>query len=99
MDEASRIRFKCRAGNAGSGFFYEERQVKLGVAFLKEIERAVRRLIRFPESGVIVSQRIRRSMVKKFPYAVLYSNQPEKIVIVAVMHCRRKPGYWKKRLR
>lgn len=82
-----------------AALFYEERQTKLGVAFLKEVERAVRRLVKFPESGVVVSQRIRRSMVKRFPYAVLYSNQPEKIFVVAVMHCRRKPDYWKKRLR
>jgi hypothetical protein len=33
-----------------------------------------------------------------FPYAVVYIDQPERIWIVAVMNCKRRPGYWKERL-
>ena len=34
---------------------------------------------------------------KVFPYAVLYSIEPDYILVVAVMHCRREPGYWRNR--
>jgi hypothetical protein len=32
--------------------------------------------------------------VHRFPYAVLYRPDPDEIVVVAVMHQRRRPGYW-----
>jgi toxin ParE1/3/4 len=46
----------------------------------------------------IVEEDVRRCMTKKFPYAILYTIEPDdSILIVAVMHCSRKPGYWKER--
>ena len=33
-----------------------------------------------------------------FPYAVLYSTEPQYILILAVMHHRREPGYWRDRI-
>jgi len=42
---------------------------------------------------------IRRYLVHVFPYLVLYSIEPEGFIyIIAVMHCRREPGYWRHRL-
>ncbi len=36
-------------------------------------------------------------MVRRFPFAILYRVEPERIVVVAVMHLRREPGYWRRR--
>jgi toxin ParE1/3/4 len=36
-------------------------------------------------------------MAGKFPYGILYTIEPDYILILAVMHCSRKPGYWKSR--
>ena len=33
-----------------------------------------------------------------FPYAVVFMEKPEHIWIVAVMHMKRRPGYWRERL-
>ena len=41
---------------------------------------------------------IRRHFSDVFPYAILYMDQPDRILIMAVMHMKRQPGYWKKRL-
>ena len=40
---------------------------------------------------------VRRCLVHRFPYGVLYSVEPEGISILAVMHLRRDPDYWKQR--
>lgn len=37
---------------------------------------------------------MRRRLVRRFPYAVLYSISPDLIRILAVMHSRRRPMYW-----
>ncbi|MEO8168610.1 MAG: type II toxin-antitoxin system RelE/ParE family toxin [bacterium] len=91
--------YDAKAELADASYFYEDRRKGLGVSFLREAEKTVRRLAQFPESGRTEKPNIRRAFVKKFPYAILYSIQPEKIFIVAVMHCSRKPGYWRERLK
>ncbi len=40
----------------------------------------------------VVEGELRRRLVRRFPFGVLYRSDPEEIVIVA--HLRRKPGYW-----
>ena len=42
---------------------------------------------------------IRRRLISRFPYAILYSDEGEILYILAVMHLRRDPNYWKSRLR
>lgn len=45
-----------------------------------------------------VEDAIRCCLTHVFPYAVLFTIEPESILIVAVMHCSREPGYWKRRV-
>ncbi len=40
----------------------------------------------------------RRHFSRDFPYAVIFLGKPGYIWIVAVMHMRRQPGYWRARL-
>ena len=40
---------------------------------------------------------IRRHFSDVFPYAVIYVDQPDRVPIIAVMHMKRRPGYWRKR--
>ncbi|MEH2159505.1 MAG: hypothetical protein V7K38_00285 [Nostoc sp.] len=39
-----------------------------------------------------------RCLTRKFPYGILYTIQEDYILILAVMHCSREPGYWKERV-
>jgi hypothetical protein len=45
-----------------------------------------------------VEDAIRCCLTHVFPYAVFFTIEPESIPIVAVMHCSREPGYWKRRV-
>jgi hypothetical protein len=51
------------------------------------------------KSGKPSKNEIRRYLTRVFPYAILYSIEADYILIMAVMHCHREPGYWKNRIR
>lgn len=78
--------------------FYEERSPGLGRDFLDQVERTIESIAVHPHSGRQISENIRRRILGRFPFAILYSLEPDRIVIVAVMHLHRQPGYWKARL-
>ncbi len=77
--------------------WYESHGPTLGEDFLNAIEQAVSAIERAPEAWPIHSERVRRFLVHRFPFAILYRHEEAKIQIIAVAHQRRRPGYWKNR--
>ena len=82
-----------------SARYYDERSEGLGWDFLAAVEQATHRITASPHAGPIQRRDVRGRLVAGFPFTVLYSIEPDQIFVVAVMHQRRKPGYWMKRLR
>lgn len=78
--------------------YYETQQTGLGERFANAVETVVAHVVAAPGSWRVIEDDIRRCLTKVFPYAVLYSIEPGYILIVAVMHCRREPGYWRSRI-
>ena len=78
--------------------YYESQAAGLGEDYLSEIERAVASIAEFPNTWPIIGGKLRRRLVRRFPFGILYSVEPEEIVIIAVAHLRRKPGYWRERI-
>jgi len=77
--------------------FYENKAEDLGAEFLDEIEQTLELIKSFPELGSPITTDDRRMLVGRFPFAIIYSVQDNDIIIYALMHLRRKPGYWKHR--
>lgn len=78
---------------------YYESQVKgLGSAFLLEVREAVNTIEIDPEMWAIVRGNVRRRLVRRFPYSILYKIESSQIVIIAVMHLHRNPNYWHDRI-
>jgi plasmid stabilization system protein ParE len=77
--------------------FYESRVPGLGKAFFVEIERIVRLLRQYPGAGAPAGAKRRRVLVDRFPYFIAYERSDDSIVILAVGHQKRRPGYWRKR--
>jgi toxin ParE1/3/4 len=78
--------------------YYAERDPALALRFVETVEDAIRRILEAPERWRILDEDVRRCLTRVFPYGVLYTVEPEFILIVAVMHCSREPGYWKRRV-
>ena len=81
-----------------SAAFYEACRPGLGVAFANEIESILRRILDAPDRWPFFEEDIRRCLAHRFPYGVLYTIEPDYILIIAVMHCSREPGYWRHRV-
>jgi len=74
--------------------FYEIESRGLGGTFLGQIERCVRSIVEHPHAGSIVRGDVRRRLVRRFPYAILYSIRREGVRVLAVMNMKRRPMYW-----
>lgn len=77
--------------------FYDERAFGLGRKFTDEVEDAIRRICEMPAAWPMLSEDVRRCMLRRFPYALLYRQSKRAIEIIAVMHQRRHPDSWKTR--
>jgi plasmid stabilization system protein ParE len=77
--------------------YYTEQRVEVAQAFINEIEDTVYRIREFPTRYAAIDEDVRRCMARKFPYGILYTIEQDYILILAVMHCSREPGYWKSR--
>ena len=63
-------------------------------AFLLAIDAVLAQAARYPESFPMVRPDIRRALVRRFPYGVFYSSEPDALVVVAIVHARRDPALW-----
>ncbi len=79
--------------------FYNEHEDGLGDDFSEEVFATIDRIIEFPNSWPQSSYRTRRCLCNRFPYSVIYRHTESEVTIYAVAHQKRKPGYWKDRLR
>ncbi|MGD0947378.1 MAG: type II toxin-antitoxin system RelE/ParE family toxin [Candidatus Binatia bacterium] len=77
---------------------YSERELPLGLRFIESVEDAIRRILEAPTRWRVIEEDVRRCLTRVFPYGILYTIEPDFVLIVAVMHCSREPGHWKQRL-
>lgn len=78
--------------------WYDDKADGLGLEFLLEVRNAESLICQDPELWPIYEEGTRRYLIQRFPFAVIYLLSVEKIQIVSVAHCKRRPGYWKDRL-
>ena len=74
--------------------FYQTRRPGLGAAFSLQVEATIERRLERPERFRILEADVRTCRTRTFPYAILNTIESEFIFIIAVMHLRRKPGYF-----
>jgi toxin ParE1/3/4 len=82
---------------------YEREREGLGSEFWDELRAAIRTLeAPGPECGAVIGLPrelgVRRKLLARFPYAVVFIEQETFVRIIAVMHGHRFPGYWQRRL-
>lgn len=82
---------------AAAAEFYDFTLPGLGRDFLAEVTRTCRLIARSPEAGTRLSPRLRRRLVRRFPYCIIYTQINDTVLILAVAHQRRRPEYWRQR--
>ena len=74
--------------------FYELELPGLGDTFKSDIEKSILRISDYPTSWPMFTKNIRKFVLHKFPYKILYSIENDHIYIIAISHQHRRPNYW-----
>ena len=78
--------------------YYEDKRLGLGLDFALEVEASVESVRRFPERSRPRNDGTRRYLIQRFLYIVVYLFLNDHVWIIALAHCKRRPGYWSARL-
>lgn len=100
-----RVRFESAADleTTEAAAWYEQRRTGLGDQFLESIERALDLAMRQRVPGSLVAgvedlKDVRSVPVTRFPYQLVLIASPDELLVIAVMHERRLPRYWIRRI-
>jgi plasmid stabilization system protein ParE len=100
-----RLRYDSQADSelAEAAQHYATENVTVALRFVERVVATVAEIRKAPHAwpldpNVPSSLGVRRRVVPGFPYLVLYKDYPTEVVVVAIAHGRREPGYWRKRL-
>lgn len=83
---------------ADAALYYEERTPGLGADFTLEVEAAIQSILEAPDRWRCLEEDVRRFLVCRFPYGILYTLEEDHVLILALMHLSREPGYWRHRI-
>ena len=78
--------------------WYAERSSRAALAFSEEMDAAEAAIAQLPEAYPRFEHGTRRYLLRRFPFSVVYRVETSRIVIVAVAHGHRQPGYWHDRV-
>lgn len=78
--------------------YLKVRSYNVAVRFDSQIRTTIQGIVKTPERWRELETGIRRCLVDVFPYSIIYSIEPKFVLIIAVAHAKRAPGYWKHRV-
>ncbi len=89
---------QAREEYAAAVQYYANLREELGEQLHAEVQRVLDTIAGDPQRYPSIRAQVRRAFTRRFPYAIVYADLPDTVWIVAVMHCKRLPDYWKNRL-
>jgi plasmid stabilization system protein ParE len=82
----------------GSIRWYRAESLTASTEFRHAVNDAVRLIVQAPRRWPQYLFGTRRLVMQRFPFSVVSLDDPELVIIAAVAHGKRKPGYWKARV-
>jgi toxin ParE1/3/4 len=97
-----RLHQEAEAESQEAARWYDQRKQGMGERFLQALAGALEAIERTPRLFSTVPEmpagrEVRRILVERFPYAVIYEVRGDEIIVLAVSHTSRHPDYWKDR--
>ena len=74
--------------------YYELEYSGLGRRFKEEVRKAVIRIAEYPKAWSIERGEVRKCLMHRFSYKLMYSVEEDHILVIAIAHQHRKPDYW-----
>jgi plasmid stabilization system protein ParE len=78
--------------------WYLARSSDASQEFMTDVDAAVEEILQSPKRWPKYLYGTRRFVMGRFPFSIVYLDDPDRITIIAVAHSKRKPGYWKDRV-
>jgi plasmid stabilization system protein ParE len=78
--------------------WYAERSSTAASGFADEIDTAIAAIEQNPEAWPPYEHGTRHYLLRRYPFSVVYRIETMRILVVAVAHGHRRPGYWASRL-
>ena len=82
----------------GSIRWYREQSPPAAVDFRLQVAAVIREILEAPNRWPKYLYGTRRVVLPRFPFSIVYLDEPSVVIVVAVAHSKRKPGYWKRRI-
>lgn len=95
------IRFSSESAEEleAAALWYEEQRGGLGSEFMRAVEARLESISRTPQLyPCIYKDNIRRALVKRFPYGLIFRGKDNSIEIISLFNLKRDPSCLKKRL-
>jgi plasmid stabilization system protein ParE len=81
-----------------AALFYDAASRGLGNDFLDDIQQAIQKLREYPHSGEALVSGLRRKLLHRFPFSVVYALETDAVLVNAIAHHGRRLGYWTSRV-
>lgn len=94
----ARLHPEARAELLEARRWYDERSPLSATAFAQAVDNAVSRIMAAPTHYPLAADGTRTLVLQRFPFKIFYLHGESEIVIVAVAHQKRRPGYWSSRV-
>ncbi len=78
--------------------WYAERSSAAAMGFSDELNAAESAISQLPDTWPSFEHGTRRYLLRRYPFSIIYRVESDRLLIVAVAHGHRRPGYWKMRL-
>ncbi|TWJ17548.1 type II toxin-antitoxin system RelE/ParE family toxin [Geobacter argillaceus] len=88
----------ARAELAEASHYYEDCISGLGQALIDDVEKTASEILAHPKACKLISKNLRRKVLRRFPYSLIYVVETDRVRIMAVAHHKRRPEYWRYRL-
>jgi plasmid stabilization system protein ParE len=92
-----RVRPQADAEMGEAVRWYESQRRGLGLEFLFSARQMLSTIEDAPERFPKVRGEVRRALLRRFPYGILYLVEPEEIVVIGCFHSKRDPQRWQSR--
>ncbi len=82
--------------------WYDSRDARVGATFVTNVQSAIAAALEAPDSWAVWPGWTREPVihskgVRNFPYRIVYFVHDERLIIIAVAHTNRRPGFWQDR--
>ena len=77
--------------------WYRQRSARAAIRFADAVDEALKQVAAHPTRFVSSDGVHREYTVKKFPFRIVYRLTKNRVLVVAIAHAKRRPGYWSDR--